>query len=156
MTDAQKAKFNAMPGEREKNLTLLGRARRARLMKNLPALARLTDAVKAAAKKRGTLRGLDGRLLHVRGQHSALNTLLQSAGAVAMKKALVILDAQLPENTRFVANVHDEWQMETTPEQAELVGRIAADAIRLAGEHFGLKCPLAGSYDVGPNWAHTH
>lgn len=156
MTDAQKEKFNAMPGDRERRLSQLGKARRARLMKNFPALATLTEKVKSAAKKRGYLRGLDGRLLHVRGQHSALNTLLQSAGAVAMKKALVILDGQLPDNTLFVANVHDEWQMETTPEHAELVGRLAADAIRLAGEHFGLNCPLAGSYDVGRNWSETH
>jgi len=162
MTDGQKAKFNASPGGRDRNLTQLGKARRARLMKNLPALAKLTDAVKKAAKKRGYLRGLDGRRLHVRGQHSALNTLLQSGGAVIMKQALVILDADintnplLAGNVAFVANVHDEWQMETLPEIADLVGRTAADAIVRAGEHFGLRCPLAGSYDVGPNWAGTH
>jgi len=156
MTDDQKAKFNASQGQRDRNLAKLGKARRDRLMKNLPALAKLTDAVKSAAKKRGWLRGLDGRLLHVRGQHSALNTLLQSAGAVAMKQALVILDDQIADKALFVANVHDEWQMETTPDQADFVGRTAADAIRLAGEHFQLKCPLAGSFDVGPNWAHTH
>ena len=156
MTDEQKAKFNASPGSRDRNLAKLGKARRGRLMKNLPALGLLTEAVKSAAKKRGWLRGLDGRLLHVRGQHSALNTLLQSGGAVAMKRALVILDDLIADKALFVANVHDEWQMETTPEDAEFVGRTAADAIRLAGEYYGLKCPLAGTFDVGPNWAVTH
>ena len=162
MMDAQKAAFNAMRGDRDGNLTKLGKARRARLMKNLPALGKLTNDVKAAAKLRGTLRGLDGRLLHVRGQHSALNTLLQSGGAVIMKQGLVFLDEtfnttpELADKVAFVANVHDEWQMETLPEIAELVGRTAADAIVRAGEHFNLRCPLAGSFDIGPNWASTH
>ena len=38
---------------------------------------------------KGKLRGLDGRPLPVRSPHMALNTLLQSAGAVVMKQALV-------------------------------------------------------------------
>jgi DNA polymerase-1 len=131
-------------------------------MKKLPALGKLTDMVRKVAKQRGTLRGLDGRILHVRGLHSALNTLLQSGGAVIMKRALVILDEAINTNpdlagrVAFVANVHDEWQMETYPEIAELVGRTAADAIVRAGEYYQLRCPLAGSFDVGPNWAATH
>lgn len=166
MTETQKAKFDASEGvkkDRDRALATLGRKRRARLMERLPALAELTKAVKAAAQKRGHLKGIDGRLLHVRGQHSALNTLLQSAGAVAMKKALVILDRALRSHpnplmreVKFVANVHDEFQMEAHPDVATELGTLAADAIRLAGEHFGFRCPLAGAFDVGSNWADTH
>ncbi len=166
MTDAQKTRFDESPGavkDRDRALATLGRKRRARLMERLPALAELTKAVKAAASKRGHLKGIDGRLLHVRGQHSALNTLLQSAGAVAMKKALVILDEQLSVHPnpllramKFVANVHDEFQMEVHPDAAEELGRLAADAIRLAGEHFNFRCPLAGAFDIGSNWSATH
>lgn len=153
-----------MASARDKNraLTGLGKARRDRLMGNLPALAKLTDAVKAKAKKSRTLRGLDGRILHVRSEHAALNTLLQSAGAVVMKDALVTLadrlasDEELRGKALFVANVHDEFQMEAEPEIAEVLGTYAADAIRYAGLHFNLKCPLAGSYDIGPNWGATH
>ena len=162
MTDAQKAAFNAKKGDRERNLATLGKARRARLMTSLPALGKLTDAVKAKAKKTQTLRGLDGRILHVRSEHAALNTLLQSGGAVVMKKALVLLNdtiatsKTLAGRVAFVLNVHDEFQMETDPEIAEQVGQLAADSIRLAGEHFNLGCPLAGAYDIGRNWAETH
>lgn len=166
MTDAQKDRFDKSPGavkDRDRALATLGRKRRARLMERLPALAELTKAVKAAASKRGHLKGIDGRLLHVRGQHSALNTLLQSAGAVAMKKALVILAEQLSthpnpllRDTKFVANVHDEFQMEVHPDAAQELGRLAADAIRRAGEHFNFRCPLAGAFDVGRNWSETH
>lgn len=162
MTEAQKTKFNAAAGTRERKLATLGKARRARLMDNLPALGKLTDAVKKKAKKTGRLKGLDGRSLHVRSDHAALNTLLQSGGAVVMKKALVLLSDALNEAPElaglvaFLLNVHDEFQMETTPDLAERVGRLAADCIRLAGEHFDLKCPLAGAYDIGANWAATH
>lgn len=161
-TEAQKKKFNSLPGSRERQLATLGKVRRARLMGSLPALARLTKAVKDKAKKTGTLRGLDGRVLHVRSVHAALNTLLQSGGAVVMKKALVLLDGavhndpSLAGRVHFLLNVHDEFQMETDPELSETVGKLAADSIRLAGEHFDLKCPLSGAYDIGRTWADTH
>ncbi|MCO5735942.1 DNA polymerase [Stenotrophomonas maltophilia] len=166
MTPSQQEKFDASPGalkDRDRALATLGRKRRARLMERLPALAELTKAVKAAAAKRGHLKGIDGRLLHVRGAHSALNTLLQSAGAVAMKKALVIfvraVEAHpnpLVRDVKLVANVHDEFQMEAHPDVAQELGQLAADSIRLAGEHFGFRCPLAGAFDIGANWSETH
>jgi DNA polymerase I-like protein with 3'-5' exonuclease and polymerase domains len=86
-----------------------------------------------------------------------LNTLLQGAGAVVMKEALTILNAKLlyiPH--RFVANVHDEWQIETPAHYADTVGRMGVRAIRLAGETLSLRCPLDGEYRVGNNWAETH
>jgi DNA polymerase I-like protein with 3'-5' exonuclease and polymerase domains len=56
----------------------------------------------------------------------------------------------------FVLNVHDEVQIEVDEHISEEVGQIAAEAIRKAGEHFNLRCPLAGSAQVGSNWAETH
>jgi hypothetical protein len=80
-----------------------------------------------------------------------------------MKKAQVILDGNLQglgqvpgEHYEFVATVHDEWELEARPEVADLVGRTAADAIRLAGEHFKFRCPLAGEYKIGKTWADVH
>lgn len=130
---------------------------------NIPALGALTKAVQEKAKKTGYLIGLDGRKLYVRGQHSALNTLLQSAGAVQMKLALIILDASLQAkgfrpgiSYEFVANVHDEWQIECDEEIADEVGRTAVESIRKAGEELGFACPLDGEYKVGRSWAETH
>lgn len=161
-TDAQKAEFNKLEGSRDKRLAWLGKARRAKLMARLPALKKLTDAVKHRAKTRGYLVGLDGRLLHVRSEHAALNTLLQSGGAVVMKRALEIFYDTV-ENTPalagrvgFLLNVHDEFQVETAHEIAEQVGEAAAEAIRLAGERFNLRCPLAGAYAIGEGWHATH
>jgi len=158
-TAEQRARFNAKytkKRERAAALKRLGGAKRARLMGNLPALKKLTDAVKRAVLTRGHLRGLDGRLLHVRSEHAALNTLLQSGGAVVMKRALVLLDDSLEGGVPAVGNIHDEIQMETKHEFAPILGTIAADSIRRAGEHYKLRCPLAGSFNVGANWAETH
>ncbi len=138
----------------------------------MPALKRLVDDVKAAAKKRGYLIGLDGRHLHVRSEHSALNTLLQSAGALIMKEATVILwrdlEAQpyvLPKFPALnpyevdvwqAAHVHDEYQLIARESIAHEVGGFAVNAIRQAGESFNFRCPLDGEYKIGTNWAETH
>jgi DNA polymerase I-like protein with 3'-5' exonuclease and polymerase domains len=166
MADAWREGFNAKhPGSRRERAWMQhGKQGRSRIEQGFPALGELQKGVKAKAKQRSPkLRSLDGRLLHIRAQHSALNTLLQGAGAVVMKKALVLAyDAFLERGWvfgrefAFVLNVHDEFQMEVMPEYAEEVGAIAADAIRRAGEAFGLRVPLAGSSDIGQTWADTH
>jgi len=140
-----------------------GKRSRARFLKNLPALGTIVEKVKKAVQKRGYLKGLDGRQLRVRSSHSAFNTLLQSAGAVLMKAALVILDEDLQaagyvpgKNYEFVANVHDEFQIEADEEIADDVGKRAVTAIIRAGEFFSFGCPLNGNADAGGSWAATH
>lgn len=139
-------------GEREGKMLISS------FLKNTPALQKLRDKVDRLAVKEW-LPGLDGRRLLIRSQHAALNTLLQGAGAVVMKQALIILHRKLVNgkmNARFVANVHDEWQIETTPEDAETVGHLAVQSIRQAGIRLRLRCPLDGEFKVGTNWAATH
>lgn len=144
-------------------VTNAGKVSRAKFLAALPALKNLTERVKKKAQAQGWIKGLDGRLLTIRSQHAALNTLLQSAGAIQMKRALVILDNELQtlgmvpgRHYEFVANIHDEWQLEVDEDKAELVGRTAANAIRMSGEYYNFRCPLAGNYDIGENWAATH
>ena len=127
-------------------------------LKNTPALQKLKDKVSRLAEKEW-LPGLDGRRLIVRSQHAALNTLLQGAGAIVMKQALIILNRKLINgnmDARFVANVHDEWQIETTEQGADTVGHFAVQSIRQAGIRLNLRCPLDGEFKVGLNWAATH
>lgn len=127
-------------------------------LRNTPALKALRDKVERLSEK-GTLPGLDGRQLQVRSAHAALNTLLQSAGAIVMKKGLVILNKQIQKvklNAQFVANVHDEWQIECSEDDADLVGELAVNSIRKAGIELGLRCPLNGEYKKGKTWAQTH
>jgi DNA polymerase I len=135
-----------------------GKRLRERFLNSLPAYRTLKERVDRAASKT-YLKGIDGRKLYIRHKHAALNTLLQGAGAVLMKKALVMLDDLLKLNTidyRFVANIHDEWQIEVKESQADFVGEMAVKCIIEAGEHFNLRCPMDGEYRVGDNWSETH
>ena len=56
-----------------------------------------------------------------------------------------------------LAHIHDEYQLAVRNDiSKELIGDIAVNAIRKAGEHFGFRCPLDGEYKTGSNWAETH
>lgn len=154
--------------DKEKGYRILGSKARKRIMEKLPALGSLVEAVQKKVRNQGWIRGIDGRRLSIRKAHAALNTLLQSAGALVMKKALVLMEAEFRErgwvimwdphsgDLAFVANIHDEVQIEAKEEIAEQVANIAADAIRRAGEYFGFRCELAGNAAIGHNWAETH
>jgi len=128
-------------------------------LRNTPKLERLRERVSEAFTKRGVLLGLDGRKLLVRSEHSALNTLLQGAGAIAMKKALVLLHKDLTNRKipfKLVANVHDEWQVEVSEQFADEVGQSGVRAIQNAGLEFKMNCPLTGEYKIGDTWKETH
>jgi len=129
-----------------------------RFLSNTPSLESLRDRV-ARASGRGYLTGLDGRRLRVRSEHAALNTLLQAAGAIVMKQALVILDnyaRQWKLDYKFIGNIHDEVQSEVAADQAEKYGWLAVECLKAAGMEFNLRCPLDGEYKVGTTWAETH
>ena len=130
-----------------------------RFLRNTPQLKRLRERVSEAFTARGVLLGLDGRKLLVRSEHSALNTLLQGAGAIAMKQALVLLHKDLTNRKipfKLVANVHDEWQIEVPEKYAEQVGQSGVTAITDAGVEFKMNCPLTGEYKIGDTWKQTH
>jgi DNA polymerase I-like protein with 3'-5' exonuclease and polymerase domains len=131
---------------------------RKRFLDNLPALKKLKDRVQQASR-RGYLKGLDGRKIYVRSEHAALNTLLQGGGAIVMKKGLVLLEDLLKLNAisyKFVANIHDEWQIEVPEDVANFVGERAVESLIKAGQHFKMRCPLDGEYKIGGNWSETH
>lgn len=135
-----------------------GRELKDRFFDNLPTLKALKDKVQRAAK-RGFLKGLDGRKIYIRSEHAALNSLLQGGGAIVMKKGLEILDARLRLSGvphKFVANIHDEWQIEVPACNANKVGQLAVDSLKQAGEYFDMRCPLDGEYKIGGDWSETH
>ena len=129
-----------------------------RFLRNTPSLESLRERV-IRASGRGYLTGLDGRKLRVRSEHAALNTLLQAAGAIVMKKALVILDVYAKQwnlDYKLIGNIHDEVQSEVAEHQAEKYGWLAVECLKAAGVEFNLRCPLDGEYKVGTTWAETH
>jgi DNA polymerase I len=128
-------------------------------LRNTPKLKALREKVSRIYSQKGWLPGLDGRKLLVRSEHSSLNTLLQGAGAIVMKQALVLLSNRLKREKiehKFCANVHDEWQIETKEETADLVGQYGVWAIEEAGKVLKMRCPLSGEYRTGLTWKDTH
>lgn len=137
-----------------------GDALRARFLRSLPALERLIKAVSNAAS-RGYLKGIDGRILTVRHKHAALNTLLQSCGAILSKKWQVIFHEELEaRGLKGIVNqmiwCHDEIQLACPPELAEEVGKLAVECIAKTGEFYNFRVPITGEYKIGKNWAECH
>ena len=135
-----------------------GKRLKKNFLANTPALKDLRDRVTKLSEK-GTIEGLDGRKLHIRSPHAALNTLLQSAGAIIMKRALVILDGYARQHNidyKFVGNIHDEIQTEVIESKAEFFGTLAVGSIIEAGTYYNMNCPLDAEYKTGEDWSQTH
>lgn len=149
----------------DRRLATISRGARLRrqFIEKTNGLKALNEAVIKAIDEKGYLIGLDGRRLHSRSKHSALNLLLQAAGAILMKQALVFFyQATLERGWVFgtdwglLGSIHDEYQMQARPAIADEVGKLMVESIRRAGEHFKFRCPLDGEYKKGPSWAYCH
>lgn len=140
-----------------------GRVIKETFLERLPALKELKACISNALSSRDFLKGLDGRHLFIRSEHSALNTLLQGAGAIIMKQATINLYNILCDHGlkhgkdyAFVAHVHDEFQLEVLPKYVDLVKKEAINGIRSTTETLQFRCPLDGESRSGRNWAETH
>lgn len=129
-----------------------------RYLKAMPKLKSLRDKVERMSAT-GSLPGLDGRRLNIRSAHSAVNTLLQGAGAIVAKQWIIETTKMLRKNKipyRLVAWVHDEIQIETPQAYAEIVGQTAVEAARTAGMVLKTRCPMDAEYHVGTDWSESH
>ncbi|UTQ78159.1 DNA polymerase [Aeromonas phage JELG-KS1] len=157
-----------------------GKALTEKFLEQTPAIASLREMIKEALVeserweggtmqvkwKRRWIKGLDGRMVHVRSPHAALNTLLQSAGGLICKKWIVewekgMVDAGYKHGWDgdfcFMAWVHDEAQLACrTDEIADAAIRIAQEAMRRVGDHWAFKCVLDTEGKKGANWAECH
>jgi len=151
--------------------TQKGKLARAKIEVGIRGLGKLNKKIKRIIDKRQKehkrmwLNGLDGRKIFVRSEHAALNSLLQSAGGVIMKKALTILysDWTYIKNYKhmddywFLINSHDEFQVEVSSKhEPKYFGENMCRAMTAAGEHFNFKVPITGEYKIGKTWAETH
>lgn len=129
-----------------------------RFLSNMPALKRVRDSVTNSATK-GKIKGIDGRLLHVRSPHSALNTLLQGAGAVVCKLWLINMNKRIQTSgvdAKLVASIHDEYQYEVSKKDVQKFGSITKDAMKDTEQQLQMKCPLDNEWKEGTTWAQTH
>lgn len=131
---------------------------KSKFMKSVPSLAKLIEKVQRISRK-GAVPAMDGRYIQVQSEHSALNMLLQSAGAIVAKQWIVETHKLMREHqVKFtqVAMVHDEIQASVPPEQAELAGQLMVQAAKNAGEVLRFRIPVDAEYSVGKSWLETH
>lgn len=128
-----------------------------RFLNRLPALSKLIKQVQLSAE-RGYLVGLDKRHIKIRNSFSALNSLLQGAGAVVCKQWLIEFDKAIKDfkDVQQVLWVHDEIQIECPKDKADEIGKLAVECIERTGKHFNLRVPLTGAYKSHINWSGTH
>lgn len=136
-----------------------------RFLAKTPALKKLTEALNNKLdNQRGEkfINGLDGRLIPIRHPHAALNTLLQSAGAIICKKWYATVENMIRakgytnEEVTIVAFVHDEVQILVKKGLEDKIGEITKAAIKETERAFNFKCPLDSEFQVGSSWAETH
>ena len=136
-----------------------------RFLAKTPALKKLTEALNNKLEnQRGEkfINGLDGRLIPIRHPHAALNTLLQSAGAIICKKWYATVENMIRakgytnEEVTIVAFVHDEVQILVKKGLEDEIGEITKAAIKETERAFNFKCPLDSEFQVGSSWAETH
>lgn len=141
----------------------LGKSLRKKFEDAIPGLKPLVDDVKMRIRETGKLKALDGRPIFCRAEHSGLNFLLQSAGAVLSKQWCIQTQQMLDEKglvynhdyTRC-AFVHDEQQFSVLPKEVERVKDILVNAAPKAGEYYNFRVPITASASSGVNWAETH
>lgn len=163
-----------------------GKRLKAKFLKATPAISQLREAISNALIKskdsyydhnekryvthltwrRKYLKGLDGRHLHVRSEHSALNLLLQSAGALICKYWIVRTEERLlarglkhgwDGDFALMAWVHDEQQIACkTPEIADIVIEEAQLAMRDTQAHYNFRVQLDTDGMKGENWYDCH
>ncbi|AXQ69766.1 DNA polymerase I [Caulobacter phage CcrSC] len=144
----------------------LGAQMRERLMSRYPALRKLIKSVQRTAKK-GYVEALDGRQLFVRAKHSALNTLLQGAGATLAKIWCVSFESFMEEagfkhgwdgDFVILAWIHDELQVAVRDDPAVKMAaeRYITEAATYSGERVNFRLPVEIDVKWGTRWSHTH
>ena len=129
-----------------------------KFMSNMPALDKLLRKVQRLAGK-GYVPALDGRRIHIRSEHAALNSLLQSCGAIIAKQWCLEIHKMLRAEkipAKQVAFVHDEIQMEVQERYAERVAQIMSESARKAGETLKFRVPVDAESKIGVTWYDTH
>lgn len=155
-------KFFGDKAATEESLKSLGRKVRAAFAKRIDGFTNLKDKLSVTVKKMGRVRGLDDRLIPIRSDHSALNFLIQSCGAILCKRWGADAFEELCRRFRlgidfqFVLWVHDEYQLLVREGLEEEIAEVLVRCARQAGEPYGFRGPLDSKAKRGRNWSDTH
>lgn len=151
---------NLAPSETQ--LIAVGGKARERFSKGIEGFNSLQGALAKRIAERGYVKGLDGRFIPLRKPHAAINTLIQSSGAILCKQWGAdaydeLCGLLLPgRDFFFCAWVHDEYQVAAREEYADCVGETLVACAQKAGEPYGFKIRLDSEYSIADSWAGTH
>lgn len=142
----------------------LGRTVRDRLMEKIEGFGVLKQKIAMQVDRHGWVPGIDGRRVPARSEHSALNFLIQSAGAILCKRWGCDAVDQMESKWKIgwegdfvpVLWVHDEYQVACRQGLEAEVGIILTSTARAAGEPYGFRVPLTSDWSSGRTWADTH
>ena len=108
----------------------------------------------------GFIKGLDGRQLRGRSEHSLVNLKFQSDGAILMKVTECFLfNKFLPKHRvvyEKVLDFHDEFQSYVLPEHQEIYKEQCLKSFIDAGNFFNYNVPIVGDVKIGRNWSECH
>lgn len=119
-----------------------------------PGLSELNDDIQHQARTRGYLIGIDGRKVHIRSPHAALNSCFQSCGAVLMKYAFNAIRDD--ERWPMLLTMHDETLCELYPEALDDHIQHITQVGKDITEQFQLNVPMEFDTQTGDNYAECH
>ena len=131
------------------------------MLKNIKGLRELVEETKNLSGVYGEIKPFNLRPIPIRKDYIALNTLLQSSGALIAKAWLCIADARLKkdigiDNYAWLLNVHDEVQLECSQENSLLVAKVVTEAATAAGVYLNCNVRIDADFKIGNNWSETH
>jgi hypothetical protein len=113
--------------------------------------------------ERGWIKGMDGSKVHVRKAHAALNTVIQSAGAMSCKVWKVLMHRRMKAlgythgiHYMQVLDVHDEVQWTHPQGMGPMIKALADECMKEAGRMLNLRGEYRTDGKTGHNWAETH
>jgi len=136
-----------------------GKELRDRFLSSIDGLKALKDDVSNQAKKLKGVKLVDGRVVPVRSQHAALNTLLQGSGAMVCKQWLIDTYKEKKKrtpNVKILAWVHDEIQSSCKHEDVEEYSKILIETAQGCSNKLNLLVPVDAEAMTGNNWKETH
>jgi DNA polymerase I len=130
-----------------------------------PGIRDFMEESKEYARQHGYVTTLFGRRCHVPGIHdknaarrqfyerAAINAPLQGTAADIIKRAMIVIDKQLPPEARMLLQVHDELVFEVKENAVEPVTSLVTTAMEGAAQ---VSVPLTVETGVGQHWGEAH
>ena len=150
----------------------VGRAEAARYIElyfhRYPGVKEFMDRTREQARRDGYVETVFGRRLYLpeitsrnagrrqAAERTAINAPMQGTAADIIKRAMIALDAWLPQahpDVRMVLQVHDELVFEVPEAKTELLKREICERMRSAAQ---LSVPLEVEAGAGANWDEAH